>query len=67
MNLAVPKKLGFPVYIDHIVVINLESTALLRSLTLFLHGHFIALYVEFETTLPGDIIGEINWEAEGVI
>ncbi len=47
LNFAVPKKLGFAIHINHIVVINLESSTLLRSLTLLLHRNFITLDIEF--------------------
>ena len=67
LKLGVPKKLGFAIHSNHIVVINLESTTLLRSLTLLLHRNFVALDIKFKTSLSGNIVSQINGEAIGVI
>ena len=47
LNFDIPKKLGLAIHSNHIIVINLESTTLLRSLTLLLHRNFITLDIKF--------------------
>ena len=52
---------------DDVVVVNLESAALLRAFALFLHRGLVAVKIELKSSLTRNIIRQINGKSVRVI